>query len=119
MWNKLRGLTLTELLIVIAIIGLLLALLLPVIEAARDVARKKQEQLNPIAVGLIISKHIESECITTTKIKEYPETWTVRKTPQKHFITIRNNDRVRDIEINLEQYNKLNVGEFYGTPERE
>jgi len=61
MKNEMRGFTLIELLIVIAIIGVLLQMLLPAVQMAREAARRTQCANNLRQVGLAFQLHEQSQ----------------------------------------------------------
>jgi len=113
--SRSAGFTLVELLVVITIIGILIALLLPAVQAAREAARRMQCTNNLKQIGLAIHNY-------ESTFGEYPPAYTT--SPTKHnlitfLLPYLEQQAVYD-KIDLrEHWNSTNVGTGFETSNSE
>jgi prepilin-type N-terminal cleavage/methylation domain-containing protein len=94
-----RGFTLVELLVVITIIGILIALLLPAVQSAREAARRLQCANNLKQIGLALHNYLSSinllppgeQYQASLRSGEYGPTWAVSILPYMELQTVYDN----------------------------
>lgn len=109
-----RGMTAIEMLTVIAVIGVLLSLLLPAVQAAREAARQAHCKNNLKQLGLAIQMYQGSWNVFPPS----PLSWSVQVGRRKHYVSaiLSTHTLVLPFLDNASLFNALNVTDYEKAP---